>query len=146
MHCHIFLHSTVGMISELVVIPNTANRLVGSPAGTNTVLLVGTSGDIWTNTANASWLHLFPGYQTGNGDDTVPFYYDANPGPTRVGNLNVGGENVIVTQAGTNYVQAPGPLTSLASVNISGPVGIAPIATEMSTLPIPAMCQLRNGM
>ncbi|HWY29441.1 MAG TPA: multicopper oxidase domain-containing protein, partial [Candidatus Acidoferrum sp.] len=124
MHCHIFLHGTVGMMSELNVIPNSTQRLVGSPAGTNSVILVGNSGVIWTNTANTSWLHILPGYSTGNGVTTVLFSYDANPGATRVGIVNVAGEIVTVTQAGMNYVQAPGPVTPLASASISGPVGI----------------------
>jgi FtsP/CotA-like multicopper oxidase with cupredoxin domain/streptogramin lyase len=125
MHCHIFLHGTVGMISELNVIPNTATRLVGPLAGTNSVILVGSAGAGWTNTANVPWLHLLPGYTSGTNTTTVLFSFDANPGLTRVGNLNVGGETVVVTQAGTNYVQAPGPVTALASTNISGPDGIA---------------------
>ncbi len=124
MHCHIFLHGTVGMISELNVIPNSANRLVGPPAGTNSVILVGNSGVRWTNTVNASWLHILSGYSTGNGVATMLFSYDANPGATRVGIVNVAGEIVTVTQAGTNYIQAPGPVTALASASISGPVGI----------------------
>ncbi|MDB6067655.1 MAG: multicopper oxidase type 3 [Pedosphaera sp.] len=124
MHCHIFLHGTIGMISELTVIPNTVTRLVGSPADTNSVILVGSPGTAWTATTNVPWLHILPGYESGSGSSIVPFSYDANPGATRVGNLNVGGETVVVTQAGTNYVQVPGPVTVLSSNNISGPTGI----------------------
>ena len=124
MHCHIFLHGAIGMIDEIVVLPNTATRLVGSPAGTNSVILAAGSGVSWTATANAPWLHLAPGYGSGTGNTTVLFTYDANPGATRVGSLNVGGETVTVTQAGTNYVKAPGPVTTLAT-GLSGPTGIA---------------------
>lgn len=123
MHCHIFLHGTIGMISELVVIPNTATRLVSSAAGTNSV--ISTSSSTWTATANASWLHLSPSYSSGSGRSTVLFRYDANPGATRFGTLNVGGETVEVTQAGTTYVQAPGPLTGLVTNIINAPFGIA---------------------
>ena len=124
MHCHIFLHGTIGMISELNVIPNAATRLVSSSAGTNSVILAAGSGVSWTATTNASWLHMAPGYASGSGDATVLFNYDANSGATRVGSLNVGGETVTVTQAGTNYVKAPGPVTTLAT-GLSGPTGIA---------------------
>jgi FtsP/CotA-like multicopper oxidase with cupredoxin domain/streptogramin lyase len=132
MHCHIFLHGAVGMISELVVLPNTATRLVGPASGTNSVTLVSGSGVPpwtgtafpWTATAKAPWLHLAPGYASGKGSTNVIFSFDANPGATRVGEMNVGGETVVVTQAGTNYVKAPGPVTTLAT-NLLGPTGIA---------------------
>jgi FtsP/CotA-like multicopper oxidase with cupredoxin domain/streptogramin lyase len=121
MHCHIFLHGAIGMISELVVIPNTVTRLVSSGAGTNSVISTSTSS--WTATANAPWLH--PVQTSGSGNSVVQFTYDANPGPTRFGTLNIGGLTVQVTQAGTTYVQAPGPLTGLVTNGISVPYGIA---------------------
>ncbi|MFO1488310.1 MAG: multicopper oxidase domain-containing protein [Verrucomicrobiota bacterium] len=124
MHCHIFLHGTVGMISELVVVPNTAYRLVSSAAGTNSVIATTASAAAWTTTVDDSWLHTVPGNTSGTGPDTVLFRYDANPGPTRVGTLHVGGRTVEVTQAGTNYVQA-GPLTTLATNGLISPFGIA---------------------
>ncbi len=125
MHCHIFLHGTIGMISELDVIPNTSTRLLGPMAGTDSVVLPGTaSGVVWTVTTNASWLHVAPSFTTGNGLDTILYTYDANPGPTRMASINAGGEIVTVTQAGASYVKAPGPLTTLAT-GLSGPVGMA---------------------
>jgi len=124
MHCHIFLHGTVGMISELNVIPNTAIRVVGPSAGTNSVILDGYTGIIWTVTSDSPWLHVATGSASGNGRATAVFTYDANPGATRVGTLNAAGETVTVTQAGATYVQAPGPVTALAT-GLSGPVGIA---------------------
>ncbi|PWU08567.1 MAG: hypothetical protein C5B50_29415 [Verrucomicrobia bacterium] len=124
MHCHIFLHGTIGMISELNVVPNTATRLVGPSAGTNSVILAGNSGVAWSNTASVPWLHFPAGNATGNGTKIVLFTYDANPGSTRTGTLNVAGETVAVTQAGANYVQAPGPVTTLAT-GLSGPTGMA---------------------
>jgi FtsP/CotA-like multicopper oxidase with cupredoxin domain/streptogramin lyase len=122
MHCHIFLHGAIGMISELVVLPNNATRLVGPTSGTNSVLYAG--GPSWTASANDPWLHLPIGGNTGAGSQNALFTYDANPGTTRVGTLSIGGETVTVTQAGTNYVQAPGPVTALAT-NLIGPTGIA---------------------
>ena len=124
MHCHIFLHGTIGMISELNVVANTATRLVSAAAGTNSVISTTSSGVAWTATTNATWLRMVPGYESGTGNTTVRFTYDANPGTTRTGTLNVGGLTVSVTQAGTNFVQAPGPLTGLATTGISSPFGI----------------------
>ena len=123
MHCHIFLHGTIGMISELVVIPNTVTRLVSASPGTNSVITTAGTGVPWTLTPNVSWLHAAPGYSSGTGGTTVLFTYDTNSGPARVGTLNIGGETVQVTQAGTNYVQA-GPLTSLVPSSVSNPFGI----------------------
>jgi FtsP/CotA-like multicopper oxidase with cupredoxin domain/sugar lactone lactonase YvrE len=122
MHCHIFLHATIGMISELVVIPNSATRLVGPLPGTNSVML--THSGSWTATPSNSWLHLPPGNSSGSGSATVLFTYDANPGATRTGTLTIGGMTVTVTQAGTKYVKAPGPVTTLAT-GLSGPTGMA---------------------
>ncbi len=124
MHCHIFLHGAIGMISELVVVPNKFTRLVGPQAGTNSVLLAAGSGVPWTATNNVPWLHLLSGSGSGAGNDTVLFSYDPNLGAPRVGTLDVGGATVEVTQAGTNYIQAPGPVTILTT-NVNQPVGIA---------------------
>ena len=124
MHCHIFMHGAVGMISELVVQPNNVTRLVSSSAGTNSVIHTDGSGVSWTGSTNAPWLHLTPGSASGSGTATVLFTYDANPSATRVGNVNIGSQIVNVTQAGTNYVQAPGPLTGLVTNGIVTPYGI----------------------
>jgi len=123
MHCHIFLHGAIGMISELVVLPNSSTRLVGSSAGTNSIILPGATGVVWSVTADSPWLHV-SGFTSGNATTTVVFTYDANPGATCVGTLNVNGETVTVTQAGTTYVKAPAPVSTLAS-GLSGPTGIA---------------------
>lgn len=123
MHCHIFLHGAVGMISELVVLPNEATRLVGPTNGMNSVLYAGENS--WTATANDPWLHLAIGGGSGVGKQNVIFMYDANPGPPRVGTLSIGGKTVTVTQAGTNYIKAPGPTTALATNNILNPQGLA---------------------
>jgi FtsP/CotA-like multicopper oxidase with cupredoxin domain/streptogramin lyase len=124
MHCHIFMHGTVGMISELVVLPNTLHHLVGPAAGRDSAVLAGSINTPWTATTQDPWLHVLPGYASGTWDTNVIFSYDANPGATRVGQLNVAGETVVVTQAGTNYVKAPGPLKPLVTNGIAGPYGI----------------------
>jgi FtsP/CotA-like multicopper oxidase with cupredoxin domain/sugar lactone lactonase YvrE len=114
MHCHIFMHGTVGMISELDVVSNTLNRVEGPAAGSDSAILWGSAG-AWTATTSAPWLHLSAANQSGTGSTNVIFTYDANTGATRTGTLDLAGETVNVTQAGSTYVQAPGPVTTLAS-------------------------------
>jgi len=103
----------------------TPSVLVGPLAGTNTVVL-GVSPQIvsWTNTANASWLHLSPANQVGSGSTNIVFTYDANAGPTRVGTLTIYGQTVAVTQAPSNYV-AVTPVATLISSGLSSPYGVA---------------------
>lgn len=125
MHCHIFLHAAVGMVSELNVIANESDLLVGPASGSNSVLLAGSPGAAWTVTKSSSWLHLTPENSAGTNSDNIIFSFDANPGVTRFGSLNVAGKKVNITQAGSNYVQAPGPVTTLAATGIAGPTGIA---------------------
>jgi FtsP/CotA-like multicopper oxidase with cupredoxin domain/sugar lactone lactonase YvrE len=125
MHCHIFLHGTIGMISELVVVANTLNRLEGPAAGSDSAVLANSPGSAWTATTNATWLHLSAANQSGTGNTNVIFTYDANPGATRTGTLTVAGETVNVTQAGLGYVQAPGPVTGVVTNGLSDPVDVA---------------------
>jgi FtsP/CotA-like multicopper oxidase with cupredoxin domain/streptogramin lyase len=125
MHCHIFLHGTVGMISELVVQPGKNKYLVSPAAATNTLVFTGGSGVPWDFATNAPWLRAVTGHASGAGNQSIPFTVDANTGATRVGTIDVNGQQVEVTQAGTNYVQAPGPLTGLATNGITNPFGIA---------------------
>src|SRR5207302_859665 len=84
-------------------------------AGSDSVALTATPPtSVWTATANAPWLHLTPGNQSGMGSTNVVFSFDANPGPTRIGTVTIAGQTLTVTQAGSTYVTA-GPLTTLAS-------------------------------
>jgi sugar lactone lactonase YvrE len=82
----------------------------------------------WTNTANATWLHLSSTNQIGTGSTNVVFSYDANPSPTRFGTLTIGDQTLTVTQAGSTYVAAR-PLTTLVSSNqntpLNEPFGVA---------------------
>ncbi|PWU08566.1 MAG: hypothetical protein C5B50_29410 [Verrucomicrobia bacterium] len=134
MHCHIFLHGTIGMISELNVMANpsagvgTTNLLVGPAAGSNTVseFIIPTSS-LWSAGTATPWLHLPSTSGTGSGN--VLFKYDANPGPTRMGTLTINARAVTITQAGSNYVQAPGPLTTLVGSGLIEPVDLAVDAT-----------------
>lgn len=125
MHCHIFLHTTIGMISELNVVPNTINRVEGPSAGSDSVVLAGSLGTAWAAVTNAPWLHLSLANQSGTGSTNVVFTYDANPGATRTSSLNVGGETVNVTQAGSTYVQVPGPPAVLVTNGLSSPEMVA---------------------
>jgi hypothetical protein len=103
----------------------TDARLVGPAAGVDSVTLAfGGGAKGWTATANAPWLHLKPGNQSGSGSTSVVFGFDANPGATRVGTLTVAGQTLTVTQAGSTYVAAR-PLITLASTELYGDAGIA---------------------
>ena len=75
----------------------------------------------WTATANAAWLHLSA---SGAGSMNVVFSYDANPGGTRSGTLTIAGLPLTVTQAGSTYVPAPGPVTTLVAAGLIGPTGV----------------------
>ena len=105
----------------------TTNLLIGPSAGSNSVVLGVTpqTGD-WMATANTNWLHLNPSNQAGTGSAIVIFGYDANPGPTRYGTLNIGDKTLTVSQAGSTYVAA-GQVTVLAGAYnlFSDPQGVA---------------------
>jgi streptogramin lyase len=104
----------------------TSALLVGPAAGSNSVVLdVVPSIALWSATANASWLHMASGYTSGTGSANVLFTYDANAGVTRSGTLTIGGQTLTVTQAGSTYVQAPGPLTAVVSNDVGQVVGTA---------------------
>jgi sugar lactone lactonase YvrE len=104
----------------------TTALLEGPTAGSNTVVLGTTINTAtWTNIANASWLHFTPANTNGTGPTNVVFSYDANPGATRSGTLTIAGQTVTITQAGSTYVQAPGPLTTLIASGLSEPEGVA---------------------
>ncbi len=103
----------------------TASLLEGSAAGTDSVVLgVTPPSASWTNTANATWLHLSQANQSGSGSTNVIFAYDANQGATRSGTLTIAGQTLTVTQAGSTYVAA-GSLTNLVSSGLTSPQGVA---------------------
>jgi DNA-binding beta-propeller fold protein YncE len=100
--------------------------LEGPTAGTNSVVLAApTATNTWTASTNATWLHLSAANQSGRGSTNVIFSWDPNPGPTRTGTLTIAGLTLTITQAGSTYVQAPGPLTTLVASGLVGPEGIA---------------------
>jgi DNA-binding beta-propeller fold protein YncE len=89
------------------------------------VLAAGNPTDTWAAAANAPWLHLRVANQSGTGSTNVVFSYDANPGATRTGTLTIAGQTLTVTQVGSAYITAPGPVTVLASAGLSNPDGVA---------------------
>src|ERR1035441_5639390 len=105
----------------------TTSLLVGPTAGTNSVVLAATPATAtWTASTNATWLHLSAANQSGTGSTNVIFGWDPNPGPTRTGSLTVAGRTLTITQAGSTYVQEPGPVTALAdSLSGGGAIGLA---------------------
>jgi DNA-binding beta-propeller fold protein YncE len=104
----------------------TTALLVGPTAGSNSVVLaVVPNQGTWTATTNTTWLHLSPANQSGAGSTNVVFSYDANSGPTRSGTLTIGGQTLTVTQAGSTYVVAPGPVTTLVLAGLNTPYAVA---------------------
>ena len=78
----------------------------GPAAGADSVVLTANSPTaIWTATANASWLHVNPGSQSGTGSAAVDFTFDANPGVTsRSGTLTIASQALTVTQSGVSFL------------------------------------------
>ena len=104
----------------------TSTLLDGATAGVDSVVLaVSPSIGSWTATPNVGWLHLSTASQSGTGSTNVVFSYDANPGATRTGTLTIAGQTLTVTQAGTSYVAAPVPVTTLVSSGLSLLFGVA---------------------
>ncbi len=101
----------------------TTNLLVGPAAGSNTVTeFVIPSIALWSASTGTPWLHL--PVTSGTGSGNLLFNYDQNTGGNRKGTITVNGKSVTVTQAGSTYVQAPGPLTTLVSTGVIEPEGL----------------------
>jgi sugar lactone lactonase YvrE len=103
----------------------TTRRLEGPASGNDSAFLAVTPGFAsWTNSANASWLHLNAANQNGSGSGPIVFSFDANSGTTRSGTLTIAGQTVTVTQAASTYTQVEG-VALLASNGLSSPSGVA---------------------
>jgi hypothetical protein len=99
-----------------------SSLLIGPAAGSNSIVLAAPSPvSSWTAAANAPWLHLSAANQSGDGSTNVVFSYDANVGSTRVGTLTIAGQTVTITQAGSTYVRAAGPVTTLVGSGLNQP-------------------------
>jgi streptogramin lyase len=97
--------------------------LLGSAAGSSSVVL--SYSGAWAATANAPFLHIAPGSNSGNGNGVVVFTYDAfTSAGVRTGSLTIAGYSILVTQAGTNYA-GPGPLTTLVPSGVNEAAGVA---------------------
>ena len=104
----------------------TSSLLEGPGAGSDSVVLaVNPATATWTAAANAAWLHLSVANQSGTGSTNVVFSYDANLGGPRTGTLTIACQTLTVTQAGSTYVAAPGPVTALVASGLSAPYGVA---------------------
>src|SRR5271165_5746107 len=104
----------------------TSQLWVGPGAGTNSISLgVSPASSNWTASANQSWLHLSVGNQSGTGSTNIVFSYDANPGITRVGSLNISGQTLNISQAGSTYSQPPTHVSALVSNGLNTPWDMA---------------------
>jgi hypothetical protein len=104
----------------------TTTLLEGPGAGSDSVVLaVAAPTNTWTAAANDAWLHLDVANQSGAGSTNVVFSYDTNSGAIRTGTLTIAGQTLTVTQAGSTYVAAPGPLTALVASGLNEPEGVA---------------------
>ncbi len=114
------IRQTVGPVLAITAL------LEGPAAGTDSVVFAASSPSTpWTATANVAWLHLGAGFQSGVGSTNVVFSYDPNSGVTRTGTLTIAGLTLTVTQAGSTYVPAPAPVTTLVGSGLDEPFGVA---------------------
>lgn len=91
-------------ITQSSVSLGATNIVEGSLAGADSVALAAAPATVWSATADAEWLHLPAA--SGTGSTNVVFTFDANPGPTRAGSLNIGGQTLTIIQAGVGYESA----------------------------------------
>ncbi len=104
----------------------TAALWEGPSTGTDSIAVAASPAiTTWTASANADWLHLAAANQNGTGSTNELFSFDANPGATRTGTLTIAGQTLSVTQAGSTYVAAPAPVTTLVSTGLSQPLSLA---------------------
>jgi uncharacterized protein (TIGR03437 family) len=110
----------------------TTSFLLGSAAGSPTVLVDDPNGGGWSASSNDFFLHIASGSTGGSGSGIVSFYYDALTGAgTRTGTMTIAGITVTVTQAGTNYIgigpwgSNPAPAATLVSSGLNAPQGVA---------------------
>jgi hypothetical protein len=100
------------------------NVFEGPGQGTDSVVLaVSPVAAPWIASANAGWLHLLN--SGGNGATNFIFSFDTNSMATRSGTIAIGNQSFTVTQAGSTYVAASAPLTTLAGSGFENPTGVA---------------------
>jgi DNA-binding beta-propeller fold protein YncE len=102
----------------------STNLYEGPAAGSDSVVLaVAPNIGLWTATSDSPWLHVTT--SSGTGGTNIIFGFDANAGATRTGTMTIAGQALTVMQAGLTYLQAPGPMTTLASSGLRFPCGVA---------------------
>jgi streptogramin lyase len=113
--------SAVFSLTILTYTLGTSSVSVGSAAGSNSVILVGTGA--WTAVSNASWLHLKT--SSGTSGAVISFTYDANTTTgSRTGTLTISGLTFTVNQAGTNFIPIS-LFTTLVSSGLKAPQALA---------------------
>ena len=116
--------ATVSPVVTGVYVLGSTTMVEGPAAGTGSVLLTAMpTNSTWIAGTNNGWLHVSATSTSGIGSAMVVFTFDVNPGATRTGTLNIGGQTFTVTQAGSPYVAA-NPVTALIS-GLNGPAGLA---------------------
>ncbi len=96
---------------------------VPSTAGSSEVLLV--AAGPWTAVSSASWLTVNAGTSAGAGNAVITFSYAANPGSApQTATVNVSGQILNVTQAGTGFVPVA-QLKGLITSGLASPQGVA---------------------
>jgi len=97
---------------------------LGGGTGTGTFGVAAGAGCSWTATTNDTWIHITAG-GTGSGNGTVGYSVDANTGSARTGNIQVGTQVFVVSQAA-----AGPPLPSITQGGVAEPWtythGVAP--------------------
>jgi hypothetical protein len=113
-----------------------AAQTMSADGGAGSVSVVVTTDCPWTATTDAAWIALAEP-TSGNGSGAIRFTVGPNTGGQRVGNLTVGGQRALITQAGSTPEPAPLPSPSCsyaitpATQNVSAAGGNgAPVAVS----------------
>lgn len=100
-----------------------SSRTVGQAAGSsNFSLTTNSSSCNWSAVSNTSWITVRPP-TAGGGSATVVIDYEANPGATRSGTVNVGGAIYTLTQFGVSCDYTAQP--TLVSIPSAGGASLA---------------------
>ncbi len=107
--------SDLTLICRYTISPST--QAFGATGGSNNIAVTAAGGCPWTATSNVNWIVVNSG-ASGNGNGTVNYSVQANPGAQRTGTLTIAGQTFTVTQAA-----APPPTISLSPASLSVAVG-----------------------
>ena len=84
---------------------NPSSEVVGGNAGTGSVGVPATAGQIWNAIATEPWITVVSGYDSGTGSGTVRYTYtDNDTGEERTGRIIIAGEEYTITQAARQMV------------------------------------------